>query len=274
MRNILLTVAAVTTLLALPVAAETLNGNNLNLVGSASMQNAELQLTGNADNQAGAAWLSSPLSTSRSFSVSYDFSLANAGKENMADGVAFVLQNKGVNAIGDGSAGSYLAYYGLDGVGSVVQTWYNNTAGLNINGDPSSTKKAPAQLGAARLVIGHEAVSYDAETHQLSMTGTLNVDGQVFPVSDSVSIDLAAKFGPSMYLGFTGATGAAFADQRITHFTYTAIPEQKTVPVAPPDTPAAAPEGKSYTLLILSLAVLAGLGLVIAIMLRRRASKD
>lgn len=265
MRNTLLAVAVATTLFALPAGAETLSGNNINLVGSASMQNAELQLTGNSQNQAGAAWLASPLSTSRSFSVTYDFSLANPGKDNMADGVAFVLQNKGPNAIGDGSAGSYIGYYGLNGVGSVVQTWYNDTTGLNIDGNPSSSKKAPTLLGAAHRVTGSETVNYDAASHQLSMTGTLNVDGQLFPVSDSASIDLAAKFGPSMYLGFTGATGAAFADQRITRFSVAVVPEPK---------PAATevPEQKSYTWLIFGLVLLAALGLLL-IILRRKGKK-
>jgi len=265
MRNTLLAIAVATMLFALQAGAETLSGNNINLVGSASMQYAELQLTGNSQNQAGAAWLASPLSTSRSFSVTYDFSLANPGKDNMADGVAFVLQNKGTNAIGDGSAGSYIGYYGLNGVGSVVQTWYNDTTGLNIDGNPSSSKKAPTLLGAAHLVTGNETVSYDAASHQLSMTGTLNVDGQLFPVSDSASIDLAAKFGPSMYLGFTGATGAAFADQRITRFSVAVVPEPK---------PAATevPEQKSYTWLIFGLVLLAVLGLLL-IILRRKGKK-
>lgn len=268
MRTMLLAITVATTLLSLPARAETFSGSEVNLVGSAAMQSDELQLTGNLQGQGGAAWLTSPLATARSFTVTYEFSLANAGRENMADGVALVFQNKGTNAIGNVDAGSYLAYFGLDGVGSVVQTWFNNTAGLNIDGDPSSSKKAPVALGTAQLVTGSETVSYDAVAHQLSMSGTLNVDGKAFPISDSVSIDLAAKFGPSMYLGFTGATGAAFADQRITRFALTLVPEQKVV-VVPGEASVVVPEEKSHTLLLIGLSVLLGLGILL-VLLRRK----
>jgi len=150
----------------------------------------------------------------------------------------------------------------------VVQTWFNNTAGLNIDGNPSRSKKAPVALGTAQLVTGSETVSYDAVAHQLSMSGTLNVDGKAFPISDSVSIDLAAKFGPNMYLGFTGATGAAFADQRITRFALTLVPEQKVV-VVPGETTVVVPGEKSHTLLLIGLSVLLGLGILL-VLLRRK----
>lgn len=234
MRTPFLAVAAATILLSLPAlatttgntTAATFSGNDVNLLGSAAMQGAALQLTGSGSNQAGAAWLTSALSTSQSFSASFGFSLANYGSGTMADGLAFVLQSKGTNVVG--APGGNIGYFELAGVGSVVQSWDNNTAGLNISGSPYDTKKAPTALGSAQLVTGHQTVSYDAFSHTLSMTGSLVVDGSVFQVSDSVAIDLYAKFGSTMYAGFTGGTGGAVADQRITSFSVAAVPEPET----------------------------------------------
>lgn len=268
MRTMLLAVSLATTLFALPAGAASFSGNEVNLVGSAVLQNGELQLTGNLQDQGGAAWLTTPLATTRSFSVTYDFTLVNSGADHMADGITFALQNKGINALGNAGAGSNLAYFGLDGVGSIVQTWYNDRLGLNVDGNPSSSNPAPVPLGAAQLVTGSETVSYDAATHQLSMSGTLNVDGKVLPISESVSIDLAAKFGPNLYLGFTGATGAAFAEQRISRFALTLAPEPKpaVVPVAPVEE-----ESSLLPLLALGLLLVA---LAAFIVWRRRSRAD
>lgn len=273
MRTMLLAVSFASTLFVLPAGAADFSGNEVNLVGSAVMQNDELQLTGNLQGQAGAAWLTPPLATTRSFAVTYDFVLANAGKDTMADGVALVFQNKGATALGNVEAGSNLAYVGLDGVGSVVQTWYNDRLGLNIDGNPLSSNPAPVPLGAAQLVTGSETVSYDAAAHRLSMSGTLNVDGKILPISDSVTIDLAAKFGPNMYLGFTGATGAAFAEQRISRFALTVVPEPRPA-VVPQDNSGVAPPEKFPSLLLIGLGVLCGLGLLLVVLRRRQRRAD
>lgn len=96
------------------------------------------------------------------------------------------------------------------------------------------------------------------------MSGTLNVDGKVLPISESVSIDLAAKFGPNLYLGFTGATGAAFAEQRISRFTLNILPEPKPA-VVPPE----APPEESSSLLLIGLGVLLGLAILFVVLRRK-----
>jgi hypothetical protein len=229
-------------------APDVFNGYNVNLVGSASMKGSDLQLT-NSYGQAGAAWLQSAISTTQSFSTIYSFSLANTNGGYMADGISFAFQNVGSNAVGE--AGGSIGYNGLGAVGSIVQTWYNNTAGINTNGNAYATKAAPTFLASASLVTGTETVTYNATSHQLSVIGSVNVDGHVFQVSDSTNIDLSAKFGSSMYAGFTGGTGGATADQRITSFAVTA-------PV---------PEPETYAML------LAGLGVMGAIARRRNQTK-
>jgi hypothetical protein len=89
----------------------------------------------------------------------------------------------------------------------------------------------PFNLGASNNVSGSETVSYNAVTHELTLTGTFldNSTGQSYSISDSKTVDLYAKFGSTMYVGFTGGTGGTDADQRITSFSLTsAVPEPET----------------------------------------------
>ena len=238
--------ALASSLVALPAAATSasFSGYQFNTVGSATMLGKELQLTTATPYVkgdpfvAGAAWLTSTLSTSKSFSASFDFSLTTPGSY-LADGIGLVLQDKGASALG--RAGSSLGYQNLDGVGSLIQTWtgYNNV-GLNTSGIASAdgTKEAPAglTLKTADKITGTETVSYNAATHTLSMNGTLWVTDTVkgtavtttYNVNDTAFVDLEKKFGSSFYLGLTGATGSVFADQRITAFSVSAVPEPES----------------------------------------------
>ena len=133
MRNLLLAAAMSAVIFAPPAAGATFSGYQMTLVGDATvLANGELQLPAGAAGN-GAAWLTSALSTTDSFAVNFSFSLARTNSNPMADGIALVLQNGGPNVIG--GAGGNIGYSGLNGVGSVVQSYFNNTAGLNTDGD-------------------------------------------------------------------------------------------------------------------------------------------
>ena len=222
MRSTLPIAAAVAALFSLPAGATPFSGYDMNLVGTANMQGTQLQLINNVG-QVGAAWMNTQLSTANSFNAFFGFSLANTVYNPMADGIAFVMQNGGTSAIGSG--GGDVGYTGLSGVGSVIQTWGNNTAGLNTDGNAYNTKAAPANLGYAKLVTGSEMVSYNASTDTLSMNGIMNVDGNNYFISDTAHVNLASKFGSTMNVGFTGGSGLSGADERITSFNISAVPE-------------------------------------------------
>lgn len=229
MRLLFAIAAASVALTIQPAAATVFGGNTMNLVGSATLLgNGALQLVSDTNYLAGAAWIASPLSTASSFTANYSFSLASpfTNGQTMADGFAFALQNAG-NAVVGGNGGN-IGYTGLRAVGSVIQTWGNNTAGINTDGNAYDTKAAPANLGSASLVTGSETVNYNVQSHVLSMSGTLIVDGVRYAISDSASINLATTFGSTFYAGFTGGTGGSYADERITSFSISPVPEPGT----------------------------------------------
>jgi len=243
--------AAIALLFALPASATTVDLSSLDLAGSATMIGSSLTST---TSQAGAAWVNDAISTTTSFSTSFDFSLKGNTSGAMADGIGLVFQNVGNNVTGNG--GGDIGYWNLGGqgavgTGSLIQSWTNNTAGLSTNGVVQGLKAAPFNIGAANSVTGSETVSYNAATHELTMTGLFlnNQNGVAYSVSDSAAVNLDAKYGSTMYIGFVGGTGGTGADQRITAFSVSAVPE---------------PE--SYAMLV------AGLGLMGFIARRRKKS--
>ncbi len=235
--------------LALNATAATVDLSALNLAGSAQRVGGHLQLS-SGSGHAGAGWVKKPVSTSASFSTSFSFSLQGQGfNGNMADGIALVFQNKGNEVVGNG--GSDLGYWSLDGVGSIIQTWHNNTIGLSTHGVAQGVQSAGWNLGASQNVTGTETVNYNAASDVLTMSGSFLGDstGITHTASDSAVVDLGSKFGGNMYLGCTGGTGGSYADQRITGLSVSGVPE-----------PA------SYAML------LAGLGLLGCIARRRQAA--
>ena len=189
--------------------ADSWNGITVNLVGPAQILGSSVQLT-NDFGQAGAVWAVTPVSTTTSFTTTFSYTLQMTGYNPQADGIALVFQNTGNTAIGDGGGG--IGVGGTNWVGSGVQTWFNNTLGFFTGGNPYGAQGAPFDLGSTYTLTGTEAVSYNATTGMLSMTG--NVNGT--PVSDSLAINLNTLYGSTMYVGFTGGTGLSESNQYIT----------------------------------------------------------
>jgi hypothetical protein len=237
--------AVAAAVIAAPASAAVIDLSSLNAVGSAVYTNGALQLTQNTNvsnphGVAGAGWLTQSISTSQSFSTTFSFSLkgdvATPGHSvgKMADGISLAFQNISSSALGTG--GGDVGYWNLGGkgataVGSVILSWDKNDYGLSVDGKVQGLKDAAFSLGASNNVTGTQTVSYNAATHELSMTGTfLDVStGISYAIDDHKTVDLSAKFGSTMYVGFTGGTGGTDADQRITAFSLTsAVPEPET----------------------------------------------
>jgi hypothetical protein len=197
------------------------NGIDVNLVGSATITGTSLQLTSDYG-QAGAVWAVNPVSTTNSFTTTFNYILQTTTYVPQADGIALVFQNTSNTALGDsgGNIGADIP----NAVGSAVQTWSNNHLGF-FQDSPYNAKAAPFDLGNTYTLNGTETVSYNATTGFLSMTG--NVNGT--SVSDSLAINLDLLYGPTMYVGFTGGTGLSTSDQYITAWNGIAVPEPATV---------------------------------------------
>lgn len=218
-------IAALAAAAGLALATQAQAASTVHTVGSATQSvDGSIVLTNGGGSEAGAAWFIVPLSTSENFTETFSFSLVNnTGGGTMADGIAFAFQNAGVDALG-GNGGN-IGYYGLGAVGSVVQTWSNNTVGLNLSGSPYDTNYNSSEyMGNLSSVTGTETVTYDAGAHTLSLSAV--IDG--FSFSQVVDIDLAQKFGATMYAGFTGGTGGSTAVQTITAFT-SPVPEASSL---------------------------------------------
>ena len=127
-----------------PNTASLFDGYNVSLNGTASiLGSGNLQLVSDFES-AGSAWSNIPLLTTQSFSITFSFYLSGISFPQ-ADGIALALQSAGTNALG--YTGGNIGYGGINGVvGSIIQTWSNNTVGLNVDGNPYDTKSAPLSL--------------------------------------------------------------------------------------------------------------------------------
>ena len=216
-------------MLAAPVHADTatFSGIEMELLGVASvLQNGDLRLTPPTDGLTGGAWAVTPFSTAESFYSTFTFRIEASDFDPMADGFAFVLQGSGTGTLG--GTGGGIGYSGIDGVAAVVHTWDNNRLGLVTTDSPFDAPLAGIDLGSATLITGTQTMTYDPTTTTLAWTAELDVDGVVVTASETLTVDLSARFGESFYAGFTSGTGLSYADHRITSWSLAPIPEPET----------------------------------------------
>ena len=144
------------------------------------------------------------------------------------DGVSFILQNdpRGINALGNSGLGN-----GRQGEGGEITpsaavelglfTGFGQARGtqLAFNGDPGihGTYRVP---GSIDLISGDPisvVLSYNGVTLSETLTDTLTHA----TYNTSYTTDLVTALGTAYpYVGFTGGTGAAVADQTITNFIF------------------------------------------------------
>ncbi|MEO7085311.1 MAG: PEP-CTERM sorting domain-containing protein [Gemmatimonadaceae bacterium] len=150
---------------------------------------------------------------STSFNLHYAFTSADiaSGFHQGGDGIAFVLQNGGADAIGAG--GGEMAYQGM--AGNSIAVGFRSFWDDVLFGQDGAFGSTPLVPSSADLLISETGstsdfiipvmLSYDgAGTLSLSYTGN---DG-VTVFTGSTAVDLSS-LGPDVRLGFTGASGAA-----------------------------------------------------------------
>lgn len=211
---------ASTSALAAPVDASTLQYN-----GSAS--NAApgvIRLTNGANladpmdplsniGEAGSAFIGTAFDSTSGFVTSFTFSLTNAGFDPLADGVTFMFQNDGAGAMALGGGGGGVGADGLtNSVGVAFQSWDNNHATIFTGGNvfggtqPLGNFNLGDQDDVVRVTLSYLAATLSYSATNLS-TGQMITDSRAFNLT---------SLGPSVYLGFTGATGLSYSVQDVT----------------------------------------------------------
>lgn len=202
-----------------------LNAQGYQMVGSTSVipnTTQCFQLTPpNVLHQAGAVWNSTPVDLSKSFVINASIYLGI--QDNGADGVAFVLQNAGLNVIGLDGGG--IGYHGIPGQSFIVEfDTYQNLQPWFFTGDPvqdhigfmsqgSAFHNAPTALlppiALAQNIedgLYHSAkFAWDAAAKTMTVTFL----GQNHSYTGDI-VNTIFGGNAMVYWGFTAATGSSF----------------------------------------------------------------
>ena len=194
----------------------------LTLNGNSALTAGVLRLTANVANQVGSAFLSSPLTIGPNTSFNTRWVFRVHGSADGADGLTFVLQGIGANAIGAVGAG-----LGYDGLGQSLAVEVDNFAGT---GDPNANHLGVLSNGASTTHLATFTPGWDLEDG-LSHTVWVEYDGpanqlRVYAAQGVVTtrpataamtltVDLPALVGSQAWFGFTGATGGQFNNHDI-----------------------------------------------------------
>jgi hypothetical protein len=198
------------------------NATSLTFNGSASRQGTDLQLTPNMNGQAGSAYRTAPVvwSTATSFSTSFAFELEpNAGG---GDGISFIVQNSGVNAIGsNGGAIGYGRILGggglLGGISPSVEiefdtfqnTWDPNANHVGIMRNGDNTTHIASASPTFTMANGGQLtawIDYDAATTTIDVYLSLGATKPASPLV-SATVNIGTTIGAQAFVGFTGGTG-------------------------------------------------------------------
>ncbi len=202
---------------AVPAAAAPVDFTTMQLNGIATATSNDLNLGNGVGGTSSSAFLA-PISSSSSFTSSFNFTLtANPNNPNgvspQADGITFLIQADpgGATALGGGGGG--VGASGLsNNIGISFRSWDNNHSIIFTNGnvfDTSVHAFGNFNLGDQDDVV-FVTLSYAGNVLSYSAT---NMSTGV-TINDSLAFNLAG-LGPSVYLGFTGGTGAGYAFQDV-----------------------------------------------------------
>ena len=188
-------------------------GAELTANGSAQVVGDRLRLA-DGPFQAGSACAAAPVDV-RGFAARFEFQVGDTADGRLGDGLAFVLQNAGPDALG--AAGGGLGYAGIgksvalkfdlvDNAGEGV-----NSVGLYRDGADPTVPAEPLPGEVIHLHSGHAfRVDLTYAGGHLGYTVWDTVTGSAAGGSFAVDIP-AAVGGPTAYVGFTAGTGELFA---------------------------------------------------------------
>ncbi len=202
----------------------------MNLLGSAKLNGAALELTDGGGNEAAAAWYQVEANI-QVFTTDFTFQIT-PGSASTADGFTFAIQGNNSSSIGPSGGG--LGYGpdtpgGTPGLASSVAVKFDlysnagegvDSTGLYLNGVSPTTPAVDMTSSGVNLHSGdpfHVHMTYNGTT--LSMTITDNTTNATF--TQSWAVDIPTTVGGNVaYVGFTGGTGGETATQEILNWTF------------------------------------------------------
>ena len=217
--------------------------NSVDTNGTAVINGGTLQLTtvGNT-NQAASAFAPAPVNI-QSFTNDFTFQITSPG----ADGFMFVLQNKGVSALGGYGANlGFAPGYGNPAItpsAGIKFDLYSNagegsdSTGLYLNGASPTTPSTDLTSTGIDLHSGHPFqvhMTYNGTALAVTLTDTITQA----QATQRYTVNLPAVLGAgTAYVGFTAGTGGYTATQTILNWTFTPGTSVPT-PVLPAETAA------------------------------------
>ena len=196
--------------------------SGLTFNGNAEQAGRLLFVTPPAGSQAGSVWYSNQVNVAQGFQTSFGIELV-PGNSCIGDGLAFLVQNSGLSALGVG--GGSLGYAGIANSLAVEFDTYLNTE----NDDPNNNHIGIQSCGTAPNTADHGTCHLglqpnppvtlsDGKGHLVSVgyfpggknTGllTVSIDHQIVLTSPVNLSTLLSLNGNDAWVGFTAGTGA------------------------------------------------------------------
>ncbi len=236
--------------------------SGLNLVSDAAVVGSALRLSSSNYSRVGGAWLSNLVNVGDGFTATFSFQitdrhqilddgtiLSGADVASGGDGIAFVVQNYSVAALGLANSG--IGYYGIPNSLAVeFDTWKNQKVTYC---EPNNNHIAVQSLGTAANRPEHCASTDPADpfanpnlgiyTPSADMAsgaiykakidykpGSLKVffidmSNPVMDVNVNLRTLLSLKNGSDAFIGFTSSTGGAWENHDLVSFTFSDVPE-------------------------------------------------
>jgi hypothetical protein len=216
------------------------SGAGLSFVGNTQIVSNRLRITPNTNSQRGAAYYTQKQSVAGGFRSTFQFQISGT-----ADGFTFIVQNEGLGAIGAGGSG---LGYGLDTVGSTYYPGIKSSLAIEFDiyrfvtlGDPNDNHVSIHSRGTLEnspdeiysLGLGTPSFTLkDGNVHTAVIDyvqGQMNVyvGDLVNPlVTSNINLSTLLALGDgNAWVGFTGGTGGASAQQDILSWQYKVTPE-------------------------------------------------
>jgi len=257
-----------------------LNGTPLPVFAGGDGNPVVLQLTTSTVTNTASAWYRTPQVVQNGFTTNFQFQFTNSTVPP-ADGIAFVIQNSNLSALGFSGDGGSLGYGDADtSTDPSTGTGIPNSLAIEFDTfqnawDPAANESgnvshvAVQSCGAAANTSHHgQSCGVDGPNSTLGLpvlTSSTLADGNVHTVTikysaappanihvildgtdiypEGVSVDLTSiglSETGTAYVGFTGATGAAYETQSILSWTFSSTSSNpETTFTTPPQTTAA-----------------------------------